>query len=149
MEDADAEELQAIINGTFIARDLVNEPLSYLSAIQYSKDIEAYGKKFGFTVEVLHKKKIEALKMGGLLAVNQGSIDPPTFSIMNWKPKGATNKKPIVIVGKGIVYDTGGLSLKPTPNSMDLMKSDMGGSAAVVGAMIAIAKAKLNIHVIG
>ena len=87
--------------------------------------------------------------MGGLLAVNQGSIDPPTFSIMNWKPKGATNKKPIVIIGKGIVYDTGGLSLKPTPNSMDLMKSDMGGSAAVVGAIIAIAKAKLNIHVIG
>ena len=149
MEDADAEELQAIVDGTFIARDLVNEPLSYLSAMQYSQDIEAYGKKFGFTVEVLHKKKIEALKMGGLLAVNQGSIDPPTFSIMNWKPKGATNKKPIVLVGKGIVYDTGGLSLKSTPNSMDLMKSDMGGSAAVVGAMIAISKAKLNIHVIG
>ncbi len=149
MQDTDAEELQAIINGTFVARDLVNEPLSYLNAIQYSKDIEAYGKKFGFTVEVLHKKKIEALKMGGLLAVNQGSIDPPTFSIMNWKPKEATNKKPIVIVGKGIVYDTGGLSLKPTPNSMDLMKSDMGGSAAVVGLMTAIAKAKLNIHVIG
>ena len=62
MEDADAEELQAIINGTFIARDLVNEPLSYLSAIQYSKDIEAYGKKFGFTVEVLHKRKLKPLK---------------------------------------------------------------------------------------
>lgn len=149
MEDSDATELQAIIDGTFIARDLVNEPLSYLSAMQYSQDIEAYGKTFGFSVEVLHKKKIEALKMGGLLAVNQGSIDPPTFSIMEWKPKGATNKKPIVLVGKGIVYDTGGLSLKPTPNSMDLMKSDMGGSAAVVGAMAAIAKAKLNIHVIG
>ena len=116
MEDADAEELQAIIDGTFIARDLVNEPLSYLSAVQYSQDIESYGKKFGFSVEVLHKKKIEALKMGGLLAVNQGSIDPPTFSIMEWKPALATNKKPIILVGKGIVYDTGGLSLKPTPN---------------------------------
>lgn len=149
MEDSDAAELQAIIDGTFIARDLVNEPLSYLSAMQYSQDIEAYGRLFGFAVEVLHKKKIEALKMGGLLAVNQGSIDPPTFSIMEWKPEGANNKKPIVLVGKGIVYDTGGLSLKPTPNSMDLMKSDMGGSAAVVGAMAAIAKAKLNIHVIG
>lgn len=149
MEDSDAAELQAIIDGTFIARDLVNEPLSYLSAMQYSQDIEAYGKSFGFSVEVFHKKKIEALKMGGLLAVNQGSIDPPTFSIMEWKPKMATNKKPIVLVGKGIVYDTGGLSLKPTPNSMDLMKSDMGGSAAVVGAIAAISKAKLNIHVIG
>ena len=149
MEEADVNNLQAIIDGTCIARDLVNEPLSYLSAVQYSQDIETYGKKFGFSVEVLHKKKIEALKMGGLLAVNQGSIDPPTFSIMKWKPTEATNKKPIILVGKGIVYDTGGLSLKPTPNSMDLMKSDMGGSAAVVGAMAAIAKAKLNIHVIG
>ena len=63
--------------------------------------------------------------------------------------KNATNSNPIVLVGKGIVYDTGGLSLKPTPNSMDLMKSDMGGSAAVVGAMAAIAKAKLSIHIIG
>ena len=144
-----SEELQAIIEGTFIARDLVNEPLSYLSAVQYSQDIESYGKKFGFSVEVLHKKKIETLKMGGLLAVNQGSIDPPTFNIMEWKTTGATNKKPIVLVGKGIVYDTGGLSLKPTPNSMDLMKSDMGGSAAVVGTMAAIAKANLNLHVIG
>ena len=149
MEDTDAEEMQAIIDGTFIARDLVNEPLSYLNAVQYSQDIESYGKKFGFSVEVLHKKKIETLKMGGLLAVNQGSIDPPTFSIMEWKAAGANNKKPIILVGKGIVYDTGGLSLKPTPNSMDLMKSDMGGSAAVVGTMAAIAKAKLNIHVIG
>ena len=86
MQDTDAEELQAIINGTFVARDLVNEPLSYLNAIQYSKDIEAYGKKFGFTVEVLHKKKIEALKMGGLLAVNQGSIDPPTFKPIDKYP---------------------------------------------------------------
>ena len=63
--------------------------------------------------------------------------------------KNATNSNPIILVGKGIVYDTGGLSLKPTPNSMDLMKSDMGGSAAVVGAMAAVAKAKLSIHVIG
>ena len=63
--------------------------------------------------------------------------------------KNATNSNPIVLVGKGIVYDTGGLSLKPTPNSMDLMKSDMGGSAAVVGAMAAVAKAKLSIHIIG
>lgn len=148
-EDADADELQAIIDGTFIARDLVNEPLSYLTALQYSQDIEALGKECGFSVEVFHKEKIEELKMGGLLAVNLGSIDPPTFSIMEWKPKGASNKKPIILVGKGIVYDTGGLSLKPTANSMDMMKCDMGGSAAVVGAMVAVAKAKLDVHVIG
>jgi len=142
------KELQAMIEGTFIARDLVNEPLSYLTALQYSKDMEALSKKVDLKVEVLHKSKIEALKMGGLLAVNKGSIDPPTFTIIEWKPKGSTNKKPIVLVGKGIVYDTGGLSLKPTANSMDIMKCDMGGSAAVVGAMYSLAKAKLNIHVI-
>lgn len=148
-EEADAQELQSIIDGTCVARDFVNEPLSYLTALQYSRDIEALGKVHGFSVDVFHKSKIEELKMGGLLAVNQGSIDPPTFSIMEWKPKAAKNNKPIVLVGKGIVYDTGGLSLKPTANSMDLMKSDMGGSAAVVGTMVAIAKAKLDVHVIG
>ena len=68
---------------------------------------------------------------------------------MEWKPKNASNIQPIVLVGKGIVYDTGGLSLKPTANSMDIMKCDMGGSAAVVGTMYAIAKAKLKVHVVG
>ena len=147
--EQDIQHLQSVVQGTYVARDLVNEPFSYLTAPQYSKDIEALGKASGFSVEVFHKSKIEALKMGGLLAVNKGSIDPPTFNIMEWKPKGATNNKPIVLVGKGIVYDTGGLSLKPTPNSMDIMKCDMGGSAAVVGTMYAIAKAKLNVHVVG
>ncbi|MDC1069034.1 M17 family metallopeptidase, partial [Candidatus Kapabacteria bacterium] len=71
-----------------------------------------------------------------------------TFSIMEYKPKNAKNSKPIVFVGKGVVYDTGGLSLKPTANSMDFMKSDMGGSALVAGLTLAIAKAKLPYHII-
>ncbi|MEC8610860.1 MAG: leucyl aminopeptidase [Bacteroidota bacterium] len=145
----EVELLDATVKGTCIAKNLVNEPLSYLTAMQYSEDIKALGLEAGFEVEVLHKKKIESLKMGGLLAVNQGSIDPPTFNILEWKGPSPVNDHPIVLVGKGIVYDTGGLSLKPTANSMDLMKSDMGGSAAVVGTLYAIAKAKLNVHVIG
>ncbi|MBH83112.1 MAG: peptidase M17 [Flavobacteriales bacterium] len=147
--EKDIQHLQSVVEGTYVARNLINEPFSYLTAPQYSKEIEALGMESGFSVEVYQKSKIEALKMGGLLAVNKGSIDPPTFNIMEWKAEGATNKNPIVLVGKGIVYDTGGLSLKPTPNSMDIMKCDMGGSAAVVGTMYAIAKAKLNIHVVG
>lgn len=147
--EEEINQLNAVIEGTYVAKDLVNEPFSYLTAMQYSQDIEKMGEVAGFKVEVLHKKKIEALKMGGLLAVNKGSIDPPTFSIMEWKPKTHSNSQPIVLVGKGIVYDTGGLSLKPTANSMDMMKCDMGGSAAVVGTMYAIAKAKINLHVIG
>ena len=149
LSDRAIELLQASIKGTYIAKDLVNEPLSYLTAQQYSQDIEALGKEAGFKVEVLHKKQIESLKMGGLLAVNKGSIDPPTFNILEWKGASPSNDRPIVLVGKGIVYDTGGLSLKPTAQSMDMMKCDMGGSAAVVGALYAIAKANLNIHVVG
>jgi leucyl aminopeptidase len=130
------------------ARDLVNEPLNGLNAVKLANAYKAMGKDAGFKVTVFDKKKIQALKMGGLLAVNKGSIDPPTFTIMEYKPAKAKNKKPYVLVGKGVVYDTGGLSLKPTPNSMDYMKSDMGGAAAVGGTIYAIAKMKLPVHVI-
>ena len=106
------------------------------------------GKEAGFSVTVLDKEEITKMKMGGLLSVNLGSIEPPTFTIMEYKPANAVNKKPYVLVGKGVVYDTGGMSLKPTPNSMDSMKCDMAGGAAVGGAMYAIAKAKLPVHVI-
>ena len=87
--------------------------------------------------------------MGGLLAVNRGSIDPPTFNILEWKPENAKNKKPVVFVGKGVVFDTGGLSLKPTPKSMDYMKCDMAGAAIVATAIFAAAKSKLPVHLIG
>ena len=143
------DELLTIITATNYARSLVNEPLSFLNTTQFSKEMIKLGKEAGFKVEVLGKAKIEALKMGGLLAVNKGSIDPPTFSVLEWKPKNAKNKKPIILVGKGVVYDTGGLSLKPTPNSMDYMKCDMGGAAAVIGAFYAIAKNKIPLHVVG
>lgn len=145
----DCDELSALVEATGISRTLVNEPLSFLTATVFANEIKKLGKQAGFKVEVLDKKRIEALKMGGLLAVNKGSIDPPTFSILEWKPAKAKNKKPLVFVGKGIVFDTGGLSLKPTKGSMDLMKSDMAGAAAVAGALFAIAKAKLPVHVIG
>ena len=105
------------------------------------------GAEAGIKVEVLNKNRIEALKMGGLLAVNKGSLDPPTFTIMEWKPKGHLNANPIIFVGKGVVYDTGGLSLKPS-NSMDTMKCDMAGAAAAAGAIYAIALARLPLHII-
>jgi leucyl aminopeptidase len=141
--------LQVIIEANLLARTLVNEPLSYLTAVQLSKDIQKAGKEAGFKVEVMDKKKIASLKMGGLLAVNRGSQDPPTFNVLEYKSPKAKNKKPIVLVGKGIVYDTGGLSLKPTPNSMDMMKCDMAGAATVVATLSAIAKLKLPVHVVG
>lgn len=144
----DIDRINAVCKATTWARDLVNEPVSYLTAEVLANEIKIAGEEVGIKVEILKKNKIKALKMGGLLAVNKGSIDPPTMTIMEWKPKNALNKKPIVFVGKGIVYDTGGLSLKPTPNSMDLMKSDMGGAATVSGAIYAAAQLKLPIHII-
>ena len=143
------DEIAGIVAANFFARTLVNEPLSYLTAEKLSEEIKDAGKKTGFKVEVFNKKKIEALKMGGLLAVNKGSIAPPTFTVLEYKPAKSKNKKPIVLVGKGVVYDTGGLSLKPTPNSMDMMKCDMGGAATVAGVFVAAASLKLPVHLIG
>jgi len=143
------EKLENLVTAVYLTRDLVNEPLSYLTAVQLSAEIEKMGNDAGFSVEIFNKKKIESLKMGGLLAVNKGSIDPPTFSILTWKPDGAVNSHPIVLVGKGVVFDTGGLSLKPTHDSMDYMKCDMGGAAAVAGAIYSVAKNQLPVWVVG
>jgi leucyl aminopeptidase len=134
--------------GTLFARELVNTPVIDLTATDLANQAKEASKRHGFSIEVLEKKQIESLKMGGLLAVNYGSPEPPVFIIMEHKPKNAKNEKPLVLVGKGVVYDTGGLSLKPS-NFMDDMKSDMGGAAAVIGAMSAAAEADLPVHIIG
>lgn len=149
LSTAAVSELSNCLEGVCVARDLVNEPLSYLTAPQFGEEIERLGLEAGFDVKVLEKSEIEDLGMGGLLAVNRGSVVPPTFSILEWNPSNKTNTQAIVLVGKGVVYDTGGLSLKPTANSMDFMKCDMGGGAAVVGALYAAAKNKLPLHIIG
>ena len=141
-------QLNVITEAIYKVRSLVNEPVNYLSAEKLSAEITTMGKDSGFKVTVLNKARIEKEKMGGLLAVNYGSQQPPTFTIMEYKPKKCLNKSPIVLVGKGIVYDTGGLSLKPTLNSMDRMKSDMSGAALVAGAMYSAAKLELPIHII-
>ncbi len=149
LSEAKQRRLFALVNANHLTRDLVNEPSSHQSAEQFSAQMIKAGKEAGFSVKVLHKKQIESLKMGGLLAVNKGSIEPPTFTIMEYKGPKAKNKQPIVLVGKGVVFDTGGLSLKPTPGSMDEMKCDMSGAAAVVGLMHAIASNKLPLYVVG
>ena len=148
VSEKEVNELQNIVDSVYLTRDLVNEPFSHLTATELANRAKIAGENSGFTTDIFNKKKIESLKMGGLLAVNKGSIDEPTFSIMEWKPKNPKNKKPLILVGKGIVYDTGGLSLKPTANSMDLMKTDMGGAGVVIGAMNAIASNKLDVHVV-
>ncbi|MDO7886975.1 leucyl aminopeptidase family protein [Hymenobacter cheonanensis] len=147
--EAQATALQHVLDGVAFARDLVNMPLNKLNAQQFADRLAEAGDQAGYHTEILDFAKIESLRMGGLLAVNLGSPEPPTFSILEWKPEGAQNEHPYVLVGKGVVYDTGGLSLKPTPNSMDMMKCDMAGGAAVGGTLYALAKNNVPLHVIG
>ncbi len=149
LNESDVLDLQNIIDGVYHTRNLVNEPVNFLTAEQLGEEFKSLGKAAGFKVEVFDKQKITDLKMGGLLSVNLGSPNPPAFIISEYKPTNAINTKPYVLIGKGVVYDTGGLSLKPTPNSMDLMKSDMAGGAAVAGILYAVAKSKLPLYIIG
>jgi len=131
------------------ARDLVNRSPDKKTAPLFAEAIQDSGAAHGYDVDVWDRTRIEDEGMGGLLAVNRGSFEPPTFSVLTWAPDDAINDRPLVLVGKGVVFDTGGLSLKDTKNSMDLMKSDMGGAATVVGAFEAIADMDLPLHVIG
>ncbi|MGI9176179.1 MAG: leucyl aminopeptidase [Rhodothermales bacterium] len=144
-----AERGRVLAESVMTARDLVNLAPSDKTATSLAEAIQTSAERCGYAATVWDKAKIEKEKMGGLLAVNRGSQEPPTFTIMEWKPEGAANARPVVLVGKGIVFDTGGLSLKPTKDSMDKMKSDMAGAAAVVGAMEAVARLNLPLHVIG
>jgi len=142
--------LDAVIDGTYLARDLVNQPLSHLTALQLSSEIKRVGIESGFEVEVLNESIIKDLKMGGLLSVNKGSVAPPTFNILTYRhPSVDKEQAPDVLVGKGVMYDTGGLSLKPTANSMDMMKCDMAGAATVIGTIASLAKSKSIAYVIG
>lgn len=148
VNEAKLEEVYNLAKAVCTARTWVNEPQSHLNATQFAKEIRSEAEQVGVEVEVWTKDKIEKEKMGGLLAVNRGSEIPPLFVILKYQPKKAVNKNPIVLVGKGVVYDTGGLSLKPTANSMDIMKCDMGGAAAMVGTTLALAANKIDKHVI-
>ncbi len=150
MSEADVSKLNTVVSATCTARDFVNEPHSHMNAVTFSEAVKALGEQYeGLEVEVYDKQQIIDLGMGGLLSVNLGSVLPPTFNIMEWMPENAKNKKPIILVGKGVMFDTGGVSLKPTANSMDYMKCDMAGSAAVVGIMKAVADAKLPLNIVG
>ena len=144
-----AERGRMVAEAVLTARDLVNRSPNEKSATQLSREIERLGKKHGFEVSVWDKKTIEEEKMGGLLAVNMGSMEPPTFTVLEYLPENPANEKPVVLVGKGVTFDTGGLSLKPTPDSMDHMKADMSGAAAVVGTFEAVARLGLPIYLVG
>jgi len=147
ISDGSIAELNILVDAVFKARDLVNEPANKLSASQLSQYMQQMGKDSGLKVEVFNKKKIESLKMGGLLSVNLGSSEPPTFTVLEHKPENPVNEKPVVLVGKGVVFDTGGYNLK-TGNYMENMKCDMGGAAMMAASIYAVALAKIPVHVV-
>jgi len=144
-----AERGRIIAECVMTARDLVNLSPDEKTPTKLARLMEQSAKKYGYEADVWDKALIEEEGMGGLLAVNRGSTEPPTFTILTWRPENALNERPVILVGKGVVFDTGGLSLKPTKDSMDYMKSDMAGAAAVVGTMEALARLKLPLYVIG
>lgn len=143
------ERGRVVASAVMTARDLVNLSPNEKTPRLFARAIEASGKKYGYEVSVWDKALIEEEKMGGLLAVNQGSMEPPVFVELTWSPEQAVNEKPVMLVGKGVVFDTGGLSLKDTKGSMDMMKCDMAGAAAVVGVFEALARLQMPLHVVG
>ncbi|HYD73327.1 MAG TPA: leucyl aminopeptidase [Candidatus Binatia bacterium] len=144
---ARAEKDAAIVEGVFFARDLVSEPPNVLypeSFAERLRDLET----LGVEVEVLEPETMEKLGMGALLGVAQGSARSARLVTMSWKGATAKKARPVALVGKGVTFDTGGISLKPGA-AMDEMKGDMGGAAAVAGAMKAVAQRKAKANVVG
>ena len=137
---------EAVIAGVFTARDLVNEPANILGTLEFADKAKELA-KLGVDVEILTEKEMKKLGMGALLGVAQGSVRPPRMVIMKWNG-GKPKDKPVAFVGKGVVFDSGGISIKPAAGMED-MKGDMGGAAAVTGLMHALAARKAKANVIG
>ncbi|MEO9968372.1 MAG: leucyl aminopeptidase [Hyphomonadaceae bacterium] len=138
--------LDAAVDGTYFARDLVNEPPNILYPESFAnrlKELEAHG----LEVTVLGEKEMKKLGMGSLLGVGQGSVKESKMAVMRWNG-GKAGEKPVALVGKGVCFDTGGISLKPGAGMED-MRGDMGGAAAVSGTMLALAKRKAKSNVVG
>lgn len=152
MSDATAKarrtfgEFSKVADGTIIARDLVNEPSNILHPVEFAARIKANAPE-GLKVEVLGEKQMEKLGMGALLGVGQGSRRESQLVVMRWDG-GKKGEAPVAFIGKGVCFDTGGISLKP-PAGMEDMKGDMGGAACVSGLMHALASRKAKVNAVG
>lgn len=139
--------LDKIADGVFTARNLVNEPPNELYPESFANFVKKDLKPLGIEIDILDDKKMEKMGMGAILAVGKGSERKPRMVIMKWNG-GKKSADPLLLVGKGVTFDTGGISLKPGAG-MEEMKMDMGGAAAVVGTMKAIASRKAKANVVG
>ncbi|RWX75867.1 leucyl aminopeptidase [Neorhizobium lilium] len=150
-KDADAAakafaESEAVAGGVILARDLVNLPPNVLGPVEFAAKAEEL-KALGVDVEILTEKDMKKLGMGALLGVAQGSVRPPRLAVLQWKG-GKGKEAPIAFIGKGVVFDSGGISIKPGAGMED-MKGDMGGAAAVTGLMHVLAARKAKVNVVG
>lgn len=144
---AQIKEAVALADGMDLARDLGNLPGNHCTPAHLADTARGLGREWGLKVEVLERKQLEALKMGAFLAVAQGSPLPPKLIVVRYEGAGS-KKAPIVLVGKGITFDTGGISIKPAAE-MDEMKFDMCGAASVLGTIRAVAALKAKVNLIG
>jgi leucyl aminopeptidase len=135
-----------VVDGVILARELVNEPPNVLFPVEFARRASEL-KKLGVLVDVLDVKAMEKLGMGALLGVSQGSTQPGRMVVMRWNG-GKKGEQPVAFIGKGVTFDTGGISIKPS-GSMEDMKGDMGGAACVVGLMHALAGRKAKCNVVG
>ena len=145
--DAAWAHYSALVQGVALTRELVTEPANVIYPETFVERCQRL-KDAGVEIEVLGEAEMRAAGMGALLGVAQGSVREPKLLVMRWDGTNGAQQKPVVFVGKGVTFDTGGVSLKPGPGMQD-MKGDMGGSAAVVGAMMALAKRKAKANVVG
>ena len=134
-------------NRIYWCREWVNTPVADLCAAEFAEQLESIAHDLSVDCTVFDKKKIQSLRMGGLLAVNRGSVDEPRLVVLEYRPATAVNTKPIALVGKGIMYDTGGLNIKPG-DYMCEMKSDMAGAATMASALFAAADNQLPVHLV-
>jgi leucyl aminopeptidase len=147
-EAADAfARAAAVARGVALARDLVNEPANVLGPVEFAGRIEAL-REAGVEVEILDVEAMTRLKMGALLGVAQGSARPARLAVVQWHGAKSKRARPICFVGKGVTFDTGGVSIKPAAGMED-MKGDMGGAAAVTGLILALAGRKAPVNAVG
>lgn len=144
---ADLKKGAAIGLGVSLARDCANRPANYATPSFLAQQAEELAKTYGFKSEVLDHKAVQKLGMGAFMAVAQGSAEPLKFIVLQYQG-GTRQQAPVVLVGKGITFDTGGISLKPAPD-MDEMKFDMSGAASVLGTFQALGELKPKINVVG
>jgi leucyl aminopeptidase len=145
--DAGLVRAAAIADGVALARELGNRPGNHCTPTILANEARRMSRAQGLKVEVLDRKQIEALGMGSFLAVAQGSDEAPKFIVMHYSGAAKTSA-PLVLVGKGITFDTGGISLKGGAE-MDEMKFDMGGAASVIGTLLAVAQLKPRVNLVG